>query len=369
MPSGRDVAARLLVCLLLAQRPSLAPAARHVETRAAKSTLKLPCDIYAAAKTPCVAAHAITRALYANYGGPLYVLKRTSDGALHAITPVEPGGPANAKDHDDFCAGSFCKIHRIVDQSGRGNHLDTAPGGGSVPTADRAVDASRESLVVYGGSKVYAAYFEGGMGYRNDNTSGVAVGDEPESMYMVTSGDHFNNGCCFDYGNAETDNNDDGAGTMEAIYWGNVNIWGSGEGVKGPWVMGDLENGLFAGNHTRQQPGNKPLDGLRFVAAMVKGRSGNHWAIKGGDATRAGALQYMFEGPRPPGYEVMKKQGAILLGIGGDNSNWSVGTFYEGAMTSSYASDATEERVFQSIVEAKYQIAPTTSRRRANSVV
>ena len=228
---------------------------------------------------------------------------------------------------------------------------------------------SRESLVVYGGSKVYAAYFEGGMGYRNDNTSGVAVGDEPESMYMVTSGDHFNNGCCFDYGNAETDNNDDGAGTMEAIYWGNVNIWGSGEGVKGPWVMGDLENGLFAGNHTRQQPGNKPLDGIRFVAAMVKGRSGNHWAIKGGDATRAGALQYMFEGPRPPGYEVMKKQGAILLGIGGDNSNWSVGTFYEGAMTSSYASDATEERVFQSIVEAKYQIAPTTSRRRANSVV
>ena len=83
---------------------------------------------------------------------------------------------------------------------------------------------------------------------------------------------------------------------------------------------------------------------------------------------RFGALQKMFDGPRPPGYEVMKKQ-AIIVGIGGDNSNWSVGTFYEGAMTSSYASDATEERVFQSIVEAKYQIAPTTSRRRANSVV
>ena len=48
------------------------------------------------------------------------------------------------------------------------------------------------------GAKVYAAFFEGGMGYRNDNTSGVAVGDEPESMYMVTGGKHFNGGCCFD---------------------------------------------------------------------------------------------------------------------------------------------------------------------------
>ena len=42
-------------------------------------------------------------------------------------------------------------------------------------------------------------------------------------MYMVTSGVHYNNRCCFDYGNAETNNLDDGAGTMEAIYFGNDN--------------------------------------------------------------------------------------------------------------------------------------------------
>ena len=29
---------------------------------------------------------------------------------------------------------------------------------------------------------------------------------------MVTSGRHYNDGCCFDYGNAEVDNNDDKAG-------------------------------------------------------------------------------------------------------------------------------------------------------------
>ena len=39
-----------------------------------------PCDIYGAAGTPCVAAHSTTRALYASYNGPLYQVKRQSDG-------------------------------------------------------------------------------------------------------------------------------------------------------------------------------------------------------------------------------------------------------------------------------------------------
>ena len=33
---------------------------------------------------------------------------------------------------------------------------------------------------------------------RNDNTTGVAKGDEPETLYMVASGRHYNEGCCFD---------------------------------------------------------------------------------------------------------------------------------------------------------------------------
>ena len=42
----------------------------------------------------------------------------------------------------------------------------------------------------------------------------------------------------------------------------------------------------------------------------------------------------MFDGPRVNStYDPMRKQGAILLGNGGDNSNGSQGTFYEGAMT------------------------------------
>ena len=55
---------------------------------------------------------------------------------------------------------------------------------------------------------------------------------------MVTSGVHYNGRCCFDYGNAETNNLDDGAGTMEAVYFGSakggLNHGGAGPG---PWIM------------------------------------------------------------------------------------------------------------------------------------
>lgn len=50
----------------------------------------------------------------------------------------------------------------------------------------------------------------------------------------------------------------------------------------------------------------------------------------------------------------MSKEGAIILGIGGDNSNGAQGTFYEGVMTSGYPSDDVEGRVQADIVAAGY---------------
>lgn len=78
-----------------------------------------------------------------------------------------------------------------------------------------------------------------------------------------------------------------------------------------------------------------------------------HWAIKGGDA-QTGELKVYWDGPRAPGYSPMKKQGAIILGIGGDNSDGAVGTFYEGANVSGYTNDATDAAVQKDIVEAGY---------------
>ena len=34
------------------------------------------------------------------------------------------------------------------------------------------------------------------MGFRQNATTGVAVDDEPETIYMVTSGTHYNTECC-----------------------------------------------------------------------------------------------------------------------------------------------------------------------------
>jgi hypothetical protein len=90
-----------------------------------------------------------------------------------------------------------------------------------------------------------------------------------------------------------------------------------------------------------------------FVTAMLKGDSGNHFALKAGDA-QAGELKTMYDGVRPPRYHPMKKQGSIILGIGGDNSNSAVGTFYEGVITRGYTTDAADAAVQANIVAAGY---------------
>jgi hypothetical protein len=157
-----------------------------------------PCDILGAAGAPCVAAHSVTRALYAAYAGPLYLVRRASDNHTAAIAPVGAGGVADAAAQDAFCAGTDCVIHRIVDQSPFANDLQIAPPGGAAGHFDRPVNASRLAVTL-GSKSVYGAFFEGGQGYRVDATNGVATGNAPEVIYMVTSGSHFNNGCCFDY--------------------------------------------------------------------------------------------------------------------------------------------------------------------------
>ncbi len=365
-----------------------------------------PCDIYAAAGTPCVAAHSTVRALYASYpeGAPLYILSRASDNRTLAVGALSSGF-ANATAQVEFCTiplPTRCTIERIVDQSGTGNHLDRV-----MVVAENihgwpvdGINAMRDELSV-GGNSVFSAYFEGGtpdrsgtMGFRanpgpkNNGSNLVARGDDPESMYMVTSGKHYNSGCCFDYGNSEvaacgspgfppcgipdppapsptasapTPPGDcPGCGEMESINWsdqrGNpsdpkksVNHVGTGAG---PWIMADLERGVWAGNDINVTKTNTPLNNSDFVTAMLKGKPGR-WALKGGDAQK-GELKTMYDGPRPPGYDVMQKQGAIVLGIGGDNSDRAVGTFYEGAITASYTTDETDKAVHANILAAGY---------------
>jgi hypothetical protein len=309
---------------------------------------KLPCDIYAEDGGPCVAAHSTARALYGTYAGPLYQVKK-ADSTTKDILPLTPGGPADSASQDTFCGADACKISIIYDQSGWSNHLTSAPPGGAKVTPGNEANAKSISTT-FGGQKVYGVHIVPGVGYRNNNACGTATGDNAQTAYMVVAGDFFNGGCCFDYGNMERNSRDNGEGTMEAVYFGTCTIWGKGDG-DGPWVMGDLENGLWAGDSS-PYANNKPL-AFKFVTGMVKGDVAgmNRWAIKTGNA-QAGPLMVPFPpGPRPSSrYNPMRKEGAIGLGTGGDNSNAGQGNFYEGVMTAHYSTDAADEAVQANIV-------------------
>jgi hypothetical protein len=143
------------------------------------------------------------------------------------------------------------------------------------------------------------------------------------------------------------------AGTMEAIFWGAARwrgntgytepgcILATPEGPNrtnasicdgsspetsknccGPWIGADLESGMYygGGDWGNQNEQNKPLR-HDFVSLMLKGRH-DGFVLKGGDAAH-GALQTMYNGARPTAhtYTPMKKEGAIILGTGGDQSN------------------------------------------------
>ncbi|WP_327287601.1 arabinofuranosidase catalytic domain-containing protein [Streptomyces sp. NBC_01198] len=320
-------------------------------THTSQAAGSLPCDIYASGGTPCVAAHSTTRALYSSYSGSLYQVRRSSDNTTRNIGVLSAGGYADAASQDSFCSGTSCVITVIYDQSGRNNNLTQAPAGGAAGGPDNLANATAAPTTV-GGHKAYGVFVAPGTGYRNNHTNGIATGDAAEGMYAIFDGTHYNGGCCFDYGNAETDSNDDGNGTMEAIYFGNIKVWGYGSG-NGPWIMADLENGLFSGVNQHLNSGD-PTVNYRYTTAIIKGEP-NHWAIRGGNA-QSGGLSTFYNGARPnvSGYNPMRKQGAIILGTGGDNSKGAQGTFYEGVMTSGYPSDATENAVQTNINSVAY---------------
>nr|WP_020638482.1 alpha-L-arabinofuranosidase B [Amycolatopsis balhimycina] len=338
--------------LLLAAAAALVLASLTTASTASAAT-SLPCDIYGAAGTPCVAAHSTTRALYAAYNGPLYQVQRASDSARTTIGLLAAGGYANAAAQDSFCAGTTCIITEIYDQSPRHNDL-TIEGPGGAGGQDTGVPADALPVTA-GGHQVYGASFSGRMGYRDNTTSGVAVNGQPEGMYMITSGTHVNDRCCFDYGNAETNNLDTGNGHMDALNFG-TECWFQPCNGTGPWVQADLENGLFqssaGGSQNTANTGTK----FPFVTALLKNNGQNFFALKDGNA-QSGSLRTTYSGPEPTtgsGYAPMHQEGAIVLGTGGDNSNGSIGSFFEGVMTAGLPTDAADNAVQANVVSVGY---------------
>jgi hypothetical protein len=124
-------------------------------------------------------------------------------------------------------------------------------------------------------------------------------------------------------------------------------------------VQVDLEDGVFQG-HVSPWPANEG-NASKFVTAMLKNNGIDTFALKGGDS-QSGGLSTWYEGSLPDGlddrglpWKPMHLEGSIGLGAGGDNSNRGTQSFFEGVMTTGYATDATEDAVQANIVAQDYE--------------
>src|ERR1700733_7635526 len=328
----------------------------------AGAAASLPCDIYASGGTPCEAAYSTTRALFASYDGPLYQGRRASDGSQLNIGLQSAGGGLNAAAQVSFCSGTTCTITELDDQSSNGNNMPISlgtscsgcssgisgpgPGGSDIGSPAMALP------VTVGGQPAYGALFDAqGTGYRINNAKNVPTGSQPEGVYMLTSSNLTSNGCCFDFGSGETNDSDDGNATMNAIYYG-TDCWTQNCTGTGPWVGGDLENGMYFSN-TGANPSSISAEDGSFVSAWEKNNGTTNFTLKYGSG-QSGGLTQSYSGALPNGYNPMKVQNSIELGTGGDNSIWGDGEFCEGAVTAGYPSDATENAVQASLVAAGY---------------
>jgi uncharacterized protein involved in high-affinity Fe2+ transport len=328
----------------------------------AAAATSLPCDIYAAGGTPCEAAYSTTRALFAAYDGPLYQIQRASDGSTLNIGLESAGGVADSAPQVSFCAGTACTITELYDQSANGNNMPISPGtscsgcsGGISGPGTGGADIGSPAMalpVTVEGQPAYGALFDAqGTGYRINDAKNVPTGSQPEGVYLLTSSNLTSGGCCFDFGSGEANDSDDGNTTMNAIYYG-TDCWTQNCTGPGPWVGGDLENGMYFSDTGANAP-TIPSESGTFVSAWEKNNGTTNFTLKYGNG-QEGGLTETYSGPLPSGYDPMHVQNSIELGTGGDNSIWGDGEFFEGAVTAGYPSDATENAVQAGLVAAGY---------------
>jgi hypothetical protein len=294
-----------------------------------------------------------------NYTGPLYQVRKGgswnatsgfSGGTTQDIAQI--GGYPDTATQDTFCTGGTCTFSILYDQSGKKNDLKVAPKGcysGTASEPDYESSATKKSITI-NGHKAYALYTIAHDGYRNNAPTGVVKGTGGQGIYMIVDGTRANTGaaCCFDFGNAAPNNCN--GGTMTAIFFG-TGYWGKGAG-SGPWFLADFEAGVWAGgsqSSSNTTNSSNPSMTMAFAVGWLKSGP-NNYAIRTANG-QSGSITTAWDGAQP---KTLSNQGAIILGIGGDNSNSSTGTFFEGVMTDGRPSDATDALVLANIQAANY---------------
>jgi hypothetical protein len=331
----------------------------------------LPGDVAKAAGTPFVAAHAMTRALFASYTGPLFKALRVSDQQEKDIGSVAATGLVDTAALNTFCTGTTCKVTTLYDQSGNGNDIWRADDATmNQPGTNRPcdlmdiqywqrADATKVPIAVETG----AMWKSKSQCLRNrDKTKNMPTGAKPQTEYAIFHKQYANNNCCFNYGNTGNAVHYSGPGTLSALNFSSMTFWTQGTGT-GPWPMVDFETGVYTGNTAKcgsgvpstvacTSTGSNPNPTVTFDIATIlfKHNGTSHWALKSGNA-KAGALSVNIDlASLPAGYSPLKQEGGLGLGEGGAGDPNGTGGFSEGGVIAGETSDATDDAIQKSIV-------------------
>ncbi|MBV9949082.1 MAG: hypothetical protein JOZ69_19695 [Myxococcales bacterium] len=317
-----------------------------------------PGDLANASGVSVVAAHSMTRALFAAYTGRLFQASRASDKQKMDISVTAAGGRVDATALTAFCAGTTCAVSVLYDQTGNGNDLKQAtqqnmPTIAMFPTKGGTV--LPYALTQNSGGPGAIGGDPTGQFLRNRNqTKKVPTGSAAQTEYMVVYAKYFKGHCCYDYGNVETGIRNDGPGTMSALYFGQTKDWTFGVG-SGPWGMVDMEDGVFSfgGNAGNVNPANGnpagmnasdpafAFPGTNLVGVMAKTNGTSSFTLKVGDVEQ-GKFTTAWSGALPNGYAPLHQEGGLSLGEGGDGSDNVDGAFFEGFVVAGEESDATD---------------------------
>jgi hypothetical protein len=312
----------------------------------------------------------MVRSLSSKYTGPLYQVRsgssatNTGTGGATQDIAMLADGYADSAAVDTFCTGTTCSVSKLYDQSGNGNDLLRASAGPS-GNGSRSGDDDYESVatklsVTAGGHKVYALYIGVFGGYRTAlsvTSKGVPSGNKDQGIYELIDGTHFGGACCWDFGSVSP--NPKNYVTMNTVFFG-TGFWGKGAG-SGPWFGGDFEGGVWMGGSGSGEPGtpgssanaNNPTLKVPFALGILHTPVGKY-ALRMADISTATDLTTGYDGAIPAG-KTWGNAGGIGLGIGGDNSNNSEGTFFEGAVVNGSPSNATDLLIMKNIQAVGYQ--------------
>lgn len=283
-----------------------------------------PCDILAAAGTPCVAAHSVTRKMFANYAGNAFQLTRVSDSTTLNVG-FTAAGIVNQSAWTSFCSGTVCYYSNIYDQAGNANNLPQATAANQAPLQVMTLANGQSAPVVNTGNATF---------YRNRaSTSKIPTGTQSTTEYYVRNLSTYSQ-CCGDYGNMETTVVDTGNGHMFALEY-SAALGTAISGSKVPLFGVDVENGAQTYPANVQQ--NCGTVGLlaKYSNAL------NATTIKLFSLVN-GQQQLLANNAAPMYTPVL--EGGLSLGEGGDGSEAPT-SFFEGAIITGATTDATDTAI------------------------